>query len=115
MKIRAIITAFLLVVPAASFAASKEQQEMQRDIALLQEDVRQLQSSFDKQMAAMQTKAACMRTLVRRNPFHTLRDISATAATSARDVWRRSVVSRRIVSRIFIDQPTDVAATARFT
>ena len=55
MKFRGIITAFLLLIPAASQAASKETQEIQRDIALLQEDVRQLQRSFDKQMATLQT------------------------------------------------------------
>ncbi|HEY3838447.1 MAG TPA: tetratricopeptide repeat protein [Bryobacteraceae bacterium] len=55
MRYRGIITAFFLLLPAASQAASKETQEMQRDIALLQDDVRQLQRSFDKQMATQQT------------------------------------------------------------
>jgi tol-pal system protein YbgF len=54
MKLRGIITAFLLFVPA-SYAANKETQELQRDVALLQEDVRQLQRSFDQQMAALRT------------------------------------------------------------
>src|ERR1019366_3713690 len=36
-------------------AASKEQQEMQRDIAQLQDQVRTLQSGFDKNMSALQT------------------------------------------------------------
>jgi tol-pal system protein YbgF len=55
MKFRGIITALLLLLPAASFAASKETQELQRDVALLQEDVRTLQRSFDQQMAALRT------------------------------------------------------------
>ena len=55
MKYRGIITAFLLLVPAASFAANKETQELQRDVALLQEDVRTLQRSFDQQIAALRT------------------------------------------------------------
>jgi tol-pal system protein YbgF len=55
MKFRGIITAIVVLTPAASFAASKETQELQRDVALLQEDVRQLQRSFDKQMATLQT------------------------------------------------------------
>jgi tol-pal system protein YbgF len=45
-----------LLLPAGSvFAASKEMQEMQRDIAQLQDQVRSLQSSFDQKMAAIQT------------------------------------------------------------
>jgi tol-pal system protein YbgF len=45
----------LLLIPAASFAANKETQELQRDVALMQEDIRQLQRSFDQQMAALRT------------------------------------------------------------
>jgi tol-pal system protein YbgF len=44
-----------LLVPGSVFAASKEQQEMQRDIAQLQDQVRALQSSFDQRMASLQT------------------------------------------------------------
>jgi TolA-binding protein len=44
-----------LLLSAPLFAASKEQQEMQRDIAQLQDQVRALQSSFDQRMAAIQT------------------------------------------------------------
>jgi TolA-binding protein len=44
-----------LLVPGAAFAASREQQEMQRDIAQLQDQVRALQSGFDQKMAAVQT------------------------------------------------------------
>jgi tol-pal system protein YbgF len=54
MKLRGIITAFLLLAPAASFAANKETLELQRDVSLMQEDIRQLQRSFDKQMATLQ-------------------------------------------------------------
>jgi TolA-binding protein len=45
----------LLLTPNAGFAASKEQQEMQRDIAQLQDQVRTLQSGFDQKMSAVQT------------------------------------------------------------
>src|SRR5579863_6898037 len=45
----------ILLIPGASFAASREQQEMQRDIAQLQDQVRTLQSGFDQKMAALQT------------------------------------------------------------
>jgi TolA-binding protein len=45
----------LLLIPGAGFAASREQQEMQRDIAQLQDQVRTLQSGFDQKMAALQT------------------------------------------------------------
>ena len=45
-----------LLLPAGGvFAASKEMQEMQRDIAQLQDQVRSLQSSFDQKMTAIQT------------------------------------------------------------
>jgi TolA-binding protein len=44
-----------VVMPGSLFAASREQQEMQRDIAQLQDQVRTLQSGFDQKMAALQT------------------------------------------------------------
>jgi tol-pal system protein YbgF len=55
MRFRGIITALLLFAPATSLGASKDTQEIQRDIALLQEDVRQLQRSFDQQISALRT------------------------------------------------------------
>jgi tol-pal system protein YbgF len=63
MKTRGILTGIFaaasffapgLFVPS-SFAANKEMQELQRDVALMQEDIRQLQRAFDKQMATQQT------------------------------------------------------------
>src|SRR6266700_5720435 len=45
----------MVLLPGSSFAASKEQMEMQRDIAQLQDQVRSLQSSFDQKMATIQT------------------------------------------------------------
>ncbi len=45
----------ILLLPAATFAASKEQQEMQRDIAQLQDQVRTIQSTLDQSLAALQT------------------------------------------------------------
>lgn len=50
-----IIAFSILLAPAATFAASREQQEMQRDIAQLQDQVRALQSSLDQRMAQIQT------------------------------------------------------------
>src|SRR5277367_631697 len=44
-----------ILLPGSIFAASKEQQEMQRDIAQLQDQVRMLQSGFDQRMASLQT------------------------------------------------------------
>ena len=56
MKRLICILAFSSILPPGSvFAASKEQQEMQRDIAQLQDQVRMLQSGFDQRMAALQT------------------------------------------------------------
>lgn len=54
MRITHFTTVALLLLPGSVFGASKEQQEMQRDIAQLQDQVRQLQSSFDQKMAAVQ-------------------------------------------------------------
>src|SRR5580698_5762915 len=55
MKFRCAIAAFLLVVPAASFAANKDMEVLQRDVALMQEDIRTLQRSFDQKIAALTT------------------------------------------------------------
>src|SRR5437879_3634638 len=43
-----------LLLAGASFGASKEQMEMQRDLAQLQDQVRALQSSTDQKLAAIQ-------------------------------------------------------------
>ena len=43
----------LVAAPGLTFAASKEIQELQRDIAQLQDQVKQLQQSQDKQLAAI--------------------------------------------------------------
>src|ERR1700712_4591251 len=43
------------LLPGGAFGASKEQMEMQRDIAQLQAQVTALQSSFDQKMATVQT------------------------------------------------------------
>lgn len=42
-----------LIAPAPAFAASKEIQELQRDVALLQEQIKQLQQAQDKNFAAL--------------------------------------------------------------
>src|ERR1035438_5243748 len=42
----------------ALFAISKEEQQMQRDIAQLQSQIQQLQSAFDTQLATLQTLAS---------------------------------------------------------
>jgi TolA-binding protein len=55
MRLIHAVTIAILLTPGAGFAASKEQQEMQRDIAQLQDQVRTLQSGFDKSMASLQT------------------------------------------------------------
>jgi TolA-binding protein len=44
-----------LIAPRLTFGASREEQEMQRDIAQLQDQVRALQSSFDQKLATIQT------------------------------------------------------------
>ncbi len=49
------LSLFLLLTPGAGFAASKEQLEMQREIAQVEEEVRMLQSGFDQKMATLQT------------------------------------------------------------
>lgn len=55
MRLTSTIALVTLLAPAFVFGASREQQEMQRDIAQLQDQVRTLQSGFDQKMAAIQT------------------------------------------------------------
>jgi TolA-binding protein len=55
MRNASVLALSILLIPGLSFAASKEQQEMQRDIAQLQDQVRMLQSGFDQKMATLQT------------------------------------------------------------
>jgi tol-pal system protein YbgF len=50
-----VLVLFILLVPTQGFAASKEQLEMQREIAQVEEEVRMLQSGFDQKMATLQT------------------------------------------------------------
>jgi TolA-binding protein len=45
----------LIASPTLAFAVDKNIQELQRDVALLQDQVKQLQQSQDKQLAAIQT------------------------------------------------------------
>jgi len=54
-RIFCILAFSILLLPAATFAASKEQQEMQRDIAQLQDQVRTIQSTLDQKLSSMQT------------------------------------------------------------
>ena len=42
----------LALAPAALFGANKEMVQLQRDVALLQDDVRTLQRSLDEKMSA---------------------------------------------------------------
>jgi TolA-binding protein len=51
--IRRLCALLLIASPAFAFAASKEIQELQRDVAILQDLVKQLQQSQDKQLAAL--------------------------------------------------------------
>ena len=55
MRLIGVIVLSFVLLPGAGFAASREQQEMQRDIAQLQDQVRTLQSGFDQKMAMVQT------------------------------------------------------------
>jgi TolA-binding protein len=48
------VIATLLLTAGRGFAASKEMQELQRDVAQLQDQMRTLQSGFDTKMAALQ-------------------------------------------------------------
>lgn len=53
MNARALVASALLLTPSLSFAASKEIQELQRDVAQLQEMVRGLQQSQNEKLAAL--------------------------------------------------------------
>jgi TolA-binding protein len=53
MKSRSLLVCLLLAVPAIAPAASKEIQELQRDVALLQQQIKELQRSQDEKLAAI--------------------------------------------------------------
>ena len=53
MKFRYLCSAALLLVPAYAPAASREIQELQRDVGLLQEQVKSLQNSQNEKLAAL--------------------------------------------------------------
>src|SRR6202046_2938559 len=54
MSVSRVFIVFFALSPCA-FGASKEIMELQRDVALLQDQVRTLQSSLDQKVAAIQT------------------------------------------------------------
>lgn len=53
MKLRYLGVLALLLAPSFAFAASREIQELQRDVGLLQDQVKALQSSQDQKLAAL--------------------------------------------------------------
>ena len=53
MKSRSLLVCLLLAVPILAPAASKEIQELQRDVALLQQQIKDLQRSQDEKLAAI--------------------------------------------------------------
>jgi TolA-binding protein len=53
MKARILLVCVLLAAPAIAPAASKEIQELQRDIALLQQQIKDLQRSQDEKLASV--------------------------------------------------------------
>ena len=55
MKLHRILPLLLLISPFA-FGASKEIQELQRDVAMLQDQVRNMQKDFGDRLVAMQTQ-----------------------------------------------------------
>jgi TolA-binding protein len=55
MRTLSLLTLATCFAVAPSFGANREMQELQRDVAQLQDQVRQLQSGFDVKLAAVQT------------------------------------------------------------
>src|SRR5215475_7783761 len=53
MKARILLVCVLLAAPALAPAANKEIQELQRDIALLQQQIKDLQRSQDEKFASV--------------------------------------------------------------
>ena len=53
MKSRSLLVCLLLAVPALALGASKEIQELQRDVAQLQQQIKDLQRSQDEKFAAL--------------------------------------------------------------
>jgi TolA-binding protein len=57
----------LLILPAALPAASKDMEELQRDVGMLQDQVRALQKSQDDKMAALADKVTALTVLVQQS------------------------------------------------
>jgi TolA-binding protein len=53
MKLSPVVVCVLLALPAAGVAANKEIQELQRDVALLQQQIKEMQLAQDKNFAAI--------------------------------------------------------------
>src|SRR5436190_21894312 len=53
MMFRRLLVCVLLAAPTLSFAASREIQELQRDVSLLQQQIRDLQRAQDEKFAAL--------------------------------------------------------------
>ena len=53
MKSRSLLVCLLLAVPVLAPAANKEIEELQRDIALLQQQIKDLQKSQDEKFATL--------------------------------------------------------------
>src|SRR5581483_6199481 len=53
MKMRSMLIAAVLLLPGSGFSASREIVELQRDVALLQEQLRTLQRSQDEKLTAL--------------------------------------------------------------
>ncbi len=81
----AVVAGLVYFVPKPASAASKEIEELQRDVAQLQDQVRQLQASQDKQLAALQvlvqqavdnsSKAYTATAVIQSNVQQSLRDM----------------------------------------
>ena len=53
MRVFRLVLAAALILPTLSFAANKEHEAIQRDIALVQDQLRTMQKSLDERMAAL--------------------------------------------------------------
>ncbi len=67
MKSRSLSILVLLALPALAPAASREIQELQRDVGLLQDQVKALQKSQDDKMMALTEKLTALQVLVQQS------------------------------------------------
>lgn len=101
----------LLLLPSGCLAVDKEIVRLQRDVALLNEDVRALQRSLDERMGAM--TALVRQTLDRVNEVHTANTVMQSAITNQLRQQEKNVTVPAATLGVKLDRMTTDSLAAR--